>query len=128
VLRRKHGFRFAALVAESISLLAELDFLLLWPSAPGQIFTRGGDIDNRLKTLLDALKVPGEPTALLPGAFPHADETPFYCLLEDDSLVTKVAVETDRLLVPVNHPAMVEATIRVTTRQLRVHFLTQGMA
>jgi hypothetical protein len=29
---------------------------------------------------------------------PDAGETPFYCLLEDDRLISKITVETDRLL------------------------------
>ena len=31
---------------------------------------------------------------------PSADETPFYCLLADDKLISKVSVETDILLEP----------------------------
>ena len=42
-------------------------------------------------------KVPGE---LAAGDTPAADEQPFYCLLEDDNLITKVTVITDRLLEP----------------------------
>jgi hypothetical protein len=49
---------------------------LLRPEAPGNIVTQGGDIDNRLKTLLDALKVPNLPNALPTGAVPEADESP----------------------------------------------------
>ena len=33
---------------------------------------------------------------------PQDDEKPFYCLLEDDSLITHVSVETDTLLAPLN--------------------------
>jgi hypothetical protein len=37
---------------------AELDVLLLAANLPGALIRRGGDIDNRLKTLFDALSVP----------------------------------------------------------------------
>jgi hypothetical protein len=35
---------------------------------------------------------------------PAEDEDPFFCLLEDDSLITKVSIETDMLLEPVSQP------------------------
>ncbi len=34
-------------------------------------------------------------------ATPSEDEDPFFCLLQDDSLITEIKVTTDRLLVPV---------------------------
>jgi hypothetical protein len=33
---------------------------------------------------------------------PSDDEDPFFCLLQDDKLITKVAVDTDFMLQPVN--------------------------
>lgn len=118
VLSAKHGFTFAPLVCGSMHAVAELDIKLLWPHSPGSIITGGGDIDNRLKTLFDALKVPSEPTALPAGTSPAEDETPFFCLLEDDSLIARVNVESDRLLEESNGSAEVALFIRVTTRNL----------
>jgi threonine synthase len=59
----------------------------------------GGDIDNRIKVLFDALRMPkiGEFDAETP---PAPDEAPFFCLLQDDSLITEIKVTTDRLLTP----------------------------
>lgn len=34
------------------------------------------------------------------GANPEVDEDPFFCLLQDDSLITDVRITTDRLLIP----------------------------
>jgi len=131
LIRPTHGFNFAPLIAESVGLVAELDIFLLWPAAPGAIITSGGDIDNRLKTLLDSLKVPTEPTALPKNAMPGPDQQPFFCLLEDDSLITRLSVETDRLLEPVTSSSEVVLTIRVRTKQLRndlrIHPLTAGL-
>lgn len=118
VLRQKHGFTFAPLVCEKMHAVAELDIKLLWPQRPGSIITSGGDIDNRLKTLFDALKLPSEPTALPNGALPQQDETPFFCLLEDDSLIARVNVDADRLLEPARDPTEVALFIRVVTRNL----------
>jgi hypothetical protein len=36
----------------------------------------------------------------LAGATPEPGEDPFFCLIEDDSLITEVKVTTDRLLTP----------------------------
>jgi hypothetical protein len=58
--------------------------------------TNGGDIDNRVKVL----KVPRECNEIPKEQGPEKDEEPFFCLLEDDSLITKVAITTDRLLTP----------------------------
>jgi hypothetical protein len=128
VLRHIGGFAFAPLVSERIHLIAELEILLLRPEAPGSIITQGGDIDNRIKTLLDGLKVPSEPNALPKGAVPQSDETPFFCLLEDDNLITRVSVETDRLLEPVDSNSEVVLFIHIKTKQLTVLCGTLGLA
>jgi hypothetical protein len=62
--------------------------------------TQGGDVDNRIKTLLDALKVPNDPSALPDGISLTEDEDPLFCLFEDDNLITSLAIKTDRLLEP----------------------------
>lgn len=128
VLETNGQFTFAPLVNEKISLVAEIDITLLWPQRPGAIITSGGDIDNRLKTLLDALKVPSEPTALPKGVEPKSDETPFFCLFQDDSLITRLHVETDRLLEPVSDASEVVLFIRVQTKQLMAYMSTIGLS
>jgi hypothetical protein len=66
---------------------------------PGSLITHGGDIDNRIKVMFDGLKMPKQVKELGDYAM-GADENPFFCLLEDDKLVTSVSVTTDRLIVP----------------------------
>jgi len=76
-----------------------LRILFLRRDNPGHLIASGGDIDNRLKVLFDGLRMPDTVGEL--GALPlEADENPFFCLLEDDSLITSVTVTTDRLLIP----------------------------
>ena len=128
VLTELHGFVFAPLVCQRLYLVAELDVHMLWPQAAGAIITSGGDIDNRLKTLLDSLKMPSEPAALPKDIVPQLGETPFFCLLEDDSLVTRLSVDTDYLLEPVKRSSEVELWIRVRTHQVRVVIATTGLA
>jgi hypothetical protein len=93
------GFRFVPIVSEEMSLSCALDILFLRRDYPGNVIVSGGDIDNRLKTLLDALRMPSN-CGELGGSTPDLDENPFYVLLEDDSLITKIGVSTDRLLLP----------------------------
>ena len=53
------GYRFVPLVTEELSLLCDLEVLFLRPDIPGSLIKSGsGDIDNRMKTLLDAFRMP----------------------------------------------------------------------
>lgn len=116
ILKTVSDFEFAPLVSSKIHMVTHLEIFLLRPEKPGSIIIQSGDIDNRLKTLLDSLKMPDLPNALPKGITPSEDEKPFFCLLEDDSLVTKVSVETDRLLLPKIEPTEAVINIRVTTK------------
>lgn len=119
------GFRFVPLVSPQLHAIAELGILMLRPGPPGHLLRGGGDIDNRLKTLLDALKVP-EDNALPNGIGPQTSETPFFCLLEDDKLVTAIRVETDRLL-DYRDENEVILVIRVATRYTEATFGNIGL-
>ncbi len=90
------GFYFAPLISSKIFLFAEVDITLLWDDQPGQIIGRG-DIDNKLKTLFDALSCPSNPNQLK-GIIPQDGEKPFYCLLEDDKLIQNLSIRTHTLL------------------------------
>jgi len=50
-------FVFVPLVTEEMNVVAHLSLTLLRPEAPVSLLTKGGDIDNRLKTLFDALSI-----------------------------------------------------------------------
>jgi hypothetical protein len=92
------NFRFVPLVTKSHSLVCQLDITFLRREEAGDLVKHGGDIDNRLKILFDSLRVPD--VSQLTRLAPIASEDPFYCLLEDDSLITGVHVKTERLLEP----------------------------
>jgi hypothetical protein len=113
------GFRFVPLVNRSLKLIAELNVMLLRPQEPGAILRHAGDIDNRIKTLLDALRMPREAGELPTGAAPQADEDPFHCLLEDDALVTAISISTDRLLTA-RAPSDVSLVIHVRIKGIQV--------
>lgn len=90
-------FKFAPLVTKKIHLVTELDILYLRPEEPGKVIV-GGDIDNLTKTLFDALRCPTQIQEIPNGEEPTKDEIPFFCLLQDDSLVTSAKITSDRLL------------------------------
>jgi hypothetical protein len=75
----------------------ELDITMLRPGPSGLLLTGGGDIDNRLKTLFDALQIPDENQAkrLTSSDIPSS---PMCCLMSDDKLITDVRVSTGQLL------------------------------
>jgi len=91
------------LINSYLKLVASLDILMLRREEPGSLILQGGDIDNRIKTLLDSLRVPKGINEIPNGDSPLDGEKPFfYCLLEDDALVTDLTIRTDRLLLPGN--------------------------
>ena len=52
-----YGFEFVPLITSALDLACDIDILMLRPERPGNVLW-AGDIDNRLKTLLDALRIP----------------------------------------------------------------------
>lgn len=93
------GYNFIPLIGKSFGASAcALDILFLRRDHPGDLVKSGGDIDNRLKVLFDALRMPLNAGEICGPS--DADERPFFCLLEDDRLITEVRVSTDRLLMP----------------------------
>ena len=119
LLRPLDSFTFVPLITQEMDVVAELTITLLRPEPPGGLITQGGDLDNRLKTLFDALTMPRYSNTLPSGAVPQSDQTPFFCLLEDDNLVTAVSVRTEQLLEPDIESALVDASIHVLTRVTR---------
>jgi hypothetical protein len=93
----ENGYRFTPLVRQDWRLLCSLDILFLRRDPPGSV-VHAGDLDNRLKTLIDALRKPEGVGELRGNELPGDGEDPFFCLLEDDKLVNGLRVEADRLL------------------------------
>lgn len=98
------GYSFVPLVREQMSLQCNLDILLLRRDMPGGVL-HAGDIDNRIKTLIDGLRMPKSVNELSPAySQPSFGEDPFYVLMEEDKLVSGFSVETDLLLAPSKSP------------------------
>jgi hypothetical protein len=97
------GYKFVPLVSNHLGLTCGLDILLLQKNKAAPI-GQTGDIDNRLKTLFDALQVPQNCSEI--EGDKEADEDPyFFCLTENDSLITDVRVTVDKWLAPYTPPA-----------------------
>jgi hypothetical protein len=93
-------YRFFPLIRAEHSPICGVHVLLLRHGEPGRL-VQSGDIDNRAKTLLDALRKPNNTDELGGYATPADGETPFYIFLEDDRLLTQLSIETDTLLDPI---------------------------
>ncbi len=57
-LIQRGNFSCLAVVREYLNLVCDLDILFLRRENPGHLVSGGGDIDNRIKVLFDALRVP----------------------------------------------------------------------
>jgi len=112
LLRTIDGHDFIAIVHSFFDFRAKLDILILRPEQPGGIVVAGGDIDNRPKTLFDALACPRGVRDLPKNWIPEPDETPLHCLLEDDGFISRVNVRTSQLLNPPD-PTHVKLIIEV---------------
>jgi hypothetical protein len=91
------GVDFVPLVTPDFALRCAIDVLLLRPGPEDIQIMRQGDIDGQLKTILDALRIP-EGRQEMDDADPSTEEQPFFCLLSDDRLISRVRVVTDQLL------------------------------
>jgi hypothetical protein len=128
----RFGYRFVPLVTQDLELLCSVEVLFLRAGDPGGIIVnRKGDIDNRLKTIFDALTMPTERNQVGDYTTPDNSENPFFCLLEDDSLITKASVETDILLDATSDPpdpSDARLIITVRLKPGRVHWANIGFA
>jgi hypothetical protein len=88
------GFDYFTLVSGKWNMYVELDINVLVPHNSMSF----GDIDNKLKTLFDALRPPKNEDEIPKLWTPDLTQKPLLCLLEDDELIYKVNVDTDYLL------------------------------
>ncbi|HTR26216.1 MAG TPA: RusA family crossover junction endodeoxyribonuclease [Terriglobales bacterium] len=101
---------FVPLLARKMNASCRLEIQFLRTEHAGEI-THGGDLDNRMKTLLDALRLPQNDSEIVAELADQkfGDERPCVCLLEDDALVTELIIRTRRIMKPMpkNHVRLV---------------------
>ena len=126
VLKDIDGVVFAPLVSNVLKFVCQLEVTLLWPDELGVISGHGGDIDNRLKTLFDALQCP-DSNQVQPVKDRILNKQPFFCLLENDKLVTSINIKTHTLLRSENK-IDVSVLIRVIVKSTEVMIKTIGLS
>ena len=106
------GHEFVAIVRPALKLKCELSVSMLVNHPPGSPVRGVGDPDNRVKTLVDALRVPKGQQEFQGATVPPGL---YACLMEDDAAITVLSVTTDRYLAcPETSPHWVRLHIGVT--------------
>lgn len=119
------GVNFIPLVRQSLYLACSVDVLFLRHEEPYNLMRHGGDLDGRIKTLFDALKMP-QPGNEYRGTTPTAD--PLYVVLQDDALISDLSVRSGRLLGNrTKDKHAVRLTVDITVKVLRVFSGNQGL-
>lgn len=92
----KAGYELAPLVVPEFGAQCSIEILILRPG-DRIVFDEQGDLDGQVRTILDALRMPDNPSET-GGAQPEKDEHPLFCLLQDDKLISEIKVTADELL------------------------------
>lgn len=90
------GWKFIPLAVEGFQVSCSLRILFLCREVAGGII-KYGDIDNRVKTIFDALRMPQNKMEMFGNDTPGPGEDPFYVLLRDDGMITHAEIEADTL-------------------------------
>ncbi|HEX4007439.1 MAG TPA: hypothetical protein VHX60_14785 [Acidobacteriaceae bacterium] len=110
------NFHFVPLIDADVPMRVSIDILFLRRDQQ-PLIKQGGDIDNRLKTLFDALRVPDTTDGL--GGGPDEGEDPFFVLIQDDAMISEVRVSTDNLLLLPDKPVDAKDAFLVIDVDLR---------
>jgi hypothetical protein len=93
--------RFFAIARARFKVKCSLKIDLLVNHEPGSVLTKKGDLVNRLKTLLDGLRVPTSQQEIKSFTSTEKLATDEYmCLLENDVMITALQIEMARFLAP----------------------------
>lgn len=114
---------FVPLLGEQIGVGARIDITLLTGMPSQKQVVSAGDLDNRIKRIIDALRVPKGESEMAIHLPPGAR---WYCLLEDDDVVTAVSARLGAFLAS-DDPSESFAFIRVSPSPLRVTMDNLGM-
>jgi hypothetical protein len=109
---------FIPLVRESLYLACDLGITFLRHDHDLKVLKKGGDLDNRIKTLFDGLKMPCDSSQQ--GGI-EATSNPLYVLLQDDARIHSFSLRTGTLLGEgLENEKRVRINIDVTIKVLRV--------
>jgi hypothetical protein len=113
---------FCPLVSTALGLQCSIDILLLREDAVAGVY-KSGDLDNRIKTLIDGLTTPRTSDQIPANSMPSTDETPFYTLLADDNIISSLKVETDTRHKKEGDNSFVTAIITVDVKPINPNFI-----
>ena len=118
---KMHDVSWHPLVTTESGLICEVNILMLRPNDSKSI-VQGGDIDGRVKTIFDALSIPKNGDIL--SKFLKPPDV-FHTVLSDDSLISKVSVDTDELLEldDARDPNFAQLVIEITTKRRNAPFI-----
>lgn len=129
-------YKFVPLVCGDLGNVCQLDILFFRREDNRALIVKsqdqyGGDLDNRLKIFFDGLKAPDINQANQLEGLSLPAEEPVFCLVADDSLITKFQIDSSYLLEP---PAsdhrddnnQVKLLVRVVTKRARYGETTLG--
>lgn len=121
---RRGDFACFPLATRELKLICTINVTLYRREEPGALVNKGGDIDNRVKVLLDSLRVPD--ASWTKDQHPEPHEQPFYCLMEDDSQITSFSVTTERWLEPFGPDERETDVLATITADIRPKEVTLG--
>ena len=121
--KSRFGYEFVPLVTADQAPRVLIDVLLLRPEGKAFIYKQG-DIDGQVKTIFDALTLPTS-REQVDATGPKDDETPFFCLLEDDRMISEVRVNADQLLL-LPHERAVKANDAFAVIRVQLNARTPG--
>ncbi|WP_050524297.1 hypothetical protein [Pseudorhodobacter wandonensis] len=92
----KYGVRFVPLAFKKLNLKCRLKITLLAAQNQFTLMT-SGDLDNRVKTLVDGLHIPASEQEMSDFLKSQYKEAPLYCLMADDDQITEFSVRQEVL-------------------------------
>lgn len=107
-------FVFQPIICKGRGISCELEIKVFSRTPFGTVYSHG-DLDNRIKTLFDALCTPNK-DQLTDTDSPTDKESLFWILLEDDSLITDFSVKTEPLFTE-GKESEVEVDIAITIKR-----------
>jgi hypothetical protein len=89
------GFDFTPVVRRRLNMICSLNIIFLRKMEAAGLVHQGGDLDNRIKTLFDGLRMPDKGDEV-----PEKEVRfePMNTLLESDGLITNFSIKADKLL------------------------------
>ncbi|AZO45394.1 hypothetical protein EJ076_31985 [Mesorhizobium sp. M7D.F.Ca.US.005.01.1.1] len=122
-LRKVGDQLFVPFYSEAIGVGVKLEINLLTGFPQQQAVISSGDLDNRVKRIIDALRAPTQKGELIASLEP---DTRWYCVMDDDSSVKEVTASLAPYL-DSNDPSVSFVFVRIRTSPSAVTFANLAM-